>query len=85
MTYYCIGINTIILLSESQLGTLFASDASFWCYININEMYIKKHLYSRFPIVEITHSLSAKTVLPHLDKIFSIFGWFKHFLFDQSL
>ena len=34
---------------------------------------------ARFPIVEIIHSLSAKTVLPHLDKIFSIFGWFKHF------
>ena len=44
MMYYCIGINTIILLSVSQLGTLFASDASFWCYININELYIKKPL-----------------------------------------
>ena len=30
--------------------------------------------YSRFPIVEIIHSLSAKTVIPHLDKIFSLFG-----------
>ena len=42
MMYYCIGINTIILLSVSQ----FASDASFWCYININELYIKKPLCS---------------------------------------
>ena len=45
MMYYCVGINTIILLSVSQLGTLFASGASFWCYININELYIKKRLY----------------------------------------
>ena len=44
MMQYCFGINTIILLSVSQLGTLFASDASFWCYININELYIKKRL-----------------------------------------
>ena len=45
MMQYCFGINTIILLSVSQLGTLFASDASFWCYININELYIKKRLF----------------------------------------
>ena len=44
MMYYCVGINTIILLSVSQLGTLFASGASFWCKININELYIKKRL-----------------------------------------
>ena len=44
--YYCIGINTIILLSVSQLGILFASVASFWCYININELYIKKRLFT---------------------------------------
>ena len=48
MMQYCFGINTIILLSVSQLGTLFASDASFWCYININELYIKKRLYNHF-------------------------------------
>ena len=41
MMYYCVEINTIILLSVSQLGTLFASGASFWCYININELYSK--------------------------------------------
>ena len=29
--------------------------------------------YSRFPIVDIIHSLSAKNVIPHLDKIFSLF------------
>ena len=45
MMYYCVGINTIILLSVSQLGTLFASGASFWCYININELYIKERLF----------------------------------------
>ena len=45
MMYYCVGIKSIILLSVSQLGTLFASDASFWCYININELYIKKRLF----------------------------------------
>ena len=42
--YYFVGINTIILLWLSKLGTLFASGASFWCYININELYIKKRL-----------------------------------------
>ena len=45
MMYYCVGIYTIILLSVSQLGTLFASGTSFWCYININELNIKKRLY----------------------------------------
>ena len=30
--------------------------------------------YSRFPIVEVIHSNSAKTVIPILDKTFSIFG-----------
>ena len=46
--YYFVGINTIILLLVSQLGTLFASGASFWCYININELYIKKRLCLEF-------------------------------------
>ena len=45
MLYYCVGMNTTILRLVNQLGTLFASDASFWCYININELYIKKRLY----------------------------------------
>ena len=48
MMYYCVGINTSILISVSQLGTLFASGASFWCYININELYIKKRLLVHF-------------------------------------
>ena len=30
--------------------------------------------YSRYPVVEIINSLSAKTVIPVLDKIFSLFG-----------
>ena len=30
--------------------------------------------YSRFPIVEITTSISAKAIIPKLDKIFSMFG-----------
>ena len=30
--------------------------------------------HSRFPIVEIIHSTSARTVIPVLDKVFSIFG-----------
>ena len=30
--------------------------------------------YSRFPIVEIIHSLTALTVTSHLDTIFGIFG-----------
>ena len=30
--------------------------------------------YSRFPFVEILNSLSSKTVIPSLDKLFSIFG-----------
>ena len=30
--------------------------------------------YSRFPVVEIIHSLTAKTIIPMMDKVFSVFG-----------
>ena len=30
--------------------------------------------YSRYPVVEIVSSTSAKSVIPHLDKVFSMFG-----------
>ena len=30
--------------------------------------------WSRYPVVEIINSLSTKTVIPVLDKIFSLFG-----------
>ena len=30
--------------------------------------------YSRFPVVEITSSTSAQTVIPHIDRIFSEYG-----------
>ena len=77
MMYYCVGINTIILLSVSQLGTLFASDASFWCYININELYIKKRLftYSLISIrVQGLFSLSpGSDIRPHFQSKLSSF------------
>ena len=58
MMYYCVGINTIITISRSvsQLGTLFASGASFWCYININELYIKKRLLASVSIKIVRYS-----------------------------
>ena len=69
MMYYCVGINTIILLSVSQLGTLFASGALFWCYIIINKLYIKKRLFGlKWQFLYFKPILSAPLVTIDTDK-----------------
>ena len=47
------------------------------CTYNGNPHIEPMHLvdeYSRYPIVEVIHSVSANTVIPVLDKILAIFG-----------